>query len=275
MRGYSIPEVDEYIAFVMDKYTELYRENDALERRLQSALDSMEAMKEEEQSIRTALINAQKTGKKIVADASDRADKIMKSTKSDCMRVLAEFRDKVAAERRTLTELKTSVAVFKQQLFESYQEHIEMLEKLTPNAVEEAAAIASIDSVDYAQKLSEGIETLIKEDYSVDIRDVSDSEKPKQKEEDDTLVFGSVEPEVPHVQHVSLSDDPYLNPDTASQTGRRSIGEEKEGAGKKKASSFDEELEALAAEMSETLFAADSDEDDGEEGDTGIFDVVK
>ena len=39
MRGYAIPEVDEYISFVMEKYTDLYRENDALERKLQSAMD--------------------------------------------------------------------------------------------------------------------------------------------------------------------------------------------------------------------------------------------
>ena len=60
MRGYSIPEVDEYISFVMEKYTELYRENDALERRLQSTLDTLDALRAEEESIRVALINAQK-----------------------------------------------------------------------------------------------------------------------------------------------------------------------------------------------------------------------
>ena len=33
LRGYSAPEVDEYTEFVLQKYTELYRENDALENR--------------------------------------------------------------------------------------------------------------------------------------------------------------------------------------------------------------------------------------------------
>ena len=106
MRGYSIPEVDEYISFVMEKYTDLYRENDALERKLQSAMDALDAMRAEEESIRTALINAQKAGKQIVADASDRADKIMRSTKSDCMRVLAEFRDMLRPIRRAVSSPK-------------------------------------------------------------------------------------------------------------------------------------------------------------------------
>ena len=32
MRGYNPVEVDEYIEFLIEKYTELYRENDELER---------------------------------------------------------------------------------------------------------------------------------------------------------------------------------------------------------------------------------------------------
>ena len=285
MRGYSIPEVDEYIAFVMEKYTELYRENDALERKLQSALDNLEAMKDEEQAIRTALINAQKAGKKIVADASDRADKIMRSTKSDCMRVLAEFRDKTAAERKTLAELKTSVAVLKQELFVKYQEHIELIEKLTPNAAEEAAAITAIDSDKYAQKLSEGIEQLIREDYGVDITDLDAGAQPIHEEESDTLIFGKIEADIPEVQHVSFTEEaPVGVPEKASfdaseassSAATRVIPAVKGKRGKKPSEKetavpYDEELEALAADLEDSLFADEKQS----EADTGIFEKVK
>ena len=33
-KGYNPQEVDEYLAFVLEKYTELYRENNELERKL-------------------------------------------------------------------------------------------------------------------------------------------------------------------------------------------------------------------------------------------------
>ena len=276
MRGYSIPEVDEYLAFVMEKYTELYRENDALERKLQSALDNLEAMKDEEQAIRTALINAQKAGKKIVADASDRADKIMRSTKSDCMRVLAEFRDKTAAERKTLTELKTAVAVLKQELFVKYQEHIELIEKLTPNAAEEAAAISAIDSDKYAQKLSEGIEQLIREDYGVDVTDLDAGAQQIHEEESDTLVFSKVEADVPPVQHVSLAEEAASAPKGQSSDATRVISAVKGKSAKKLSrkdteAQIDEELEALAADLGDSLFA----DEEQTEADTGIFDKVK
>lgn len=263
MRGYSIPEVDEYISFVMEKYTELYRENDALERRLQSALDSLEAMHAEEESVRTALINAQKAGKKIVADASDRADKIMRSTKSDCLRVLAEFRDKAAAERKTIMELKTSVAQLKEELFRKYQEHIEYIERLAPDAAAEAASMQSVDNEAYADKITESIEQLIKEDYNFTLRD----EAPKAAREDqagDTQVFAKVEADpVPPVHHVSLSEEPILSEDPASASDRRPAApaEEKKTA---PAEDADELLEALAAEMGKTLLVTDNGQDPSE-----------
>lgn len=202
VRGYSIPEVDEYISFVMEKYTELYRENDALERKLQSTMDTLEELRAEEESIRTALINAQKAGKKIVADASDRADKIMRSAKSDCLRVLSEFRDKAAAERQTLLELKTSVAKLKEELFQKYTEHIEYIESLAPASDAEAAAMQSIDSAEYAQKLSDGIEALLAEDYSVYLHDDMPEEEKASR---DTQVFDKVESTAaPHIQRVTL-----------------------------------------------------------------------
>lgn len=212
MRGYSIPEVDEYISFVMEKYTDLYRENDALERKLQSALDTLDAMRAEEESIRTALINAQKAGKQIVADASDRADKIMRSTKSDCMRVLAEFRDKAAAERKTLFELKSSIAALKEEMFEKYRQHIEFLEQLTPGIDADAAAMQMTDHDAYAERLSDSIAELVREDFDFDITDSA----PAKSSPDalaDTQVFAAAAP-TPKIQHVSVDDA-----DNAADTG--------------------------------------------------------
>ena len=212
MRGYSIPEVDEYISFVMEKYTDLYRENDALERKLQSALDTLDAMRAEEESIRTALINAQKAGKQIVADASDRADKIMRSTKSDCMRVLAEFRDKAAAERKTLFELKSSIAALKEEMFEKYRQHTEFLEQLTPGIDAEAAAMQLTDHNAYAERLSDSIAELVREDFDFDITDDA-SAKPVSDALADTQVFATAAP-APKVQHVSVDE----SEDTAELT---------------------------------------------------------
>ncbi len=241
VRGYSIPEVDEYITFVMEKYTDLYRENDALERKLQSALDALDTMRAEEESIRTALINAQKAGKQIVADASDRADKIMRSTKSDCMRVLSEFRDKAAAERKTLLDLKNEVAALKEELFEKYRQHIEYLEVLTPNAAAEAAAMNAVDNDAYVEKIADSIAGLVKEDFDFDIRETEEEAAPVKEREGDTQVFARVaQPETPPVRHVNL-DDIDADMTIAEDPEAEAVSIEEEDA--------DALFEALAAEL--------------------------
>lgn len=239
MRGYSIPEVDEYISFVMEKYTDLYRENDALERKLQSAMDALDSMRAEEESIRTALINAQKAGKQIVADASDRASKIMRSTKSDCMRVLAEFRDKAAAERKTLLELKSSIAALKEEMFEKYRMHIEFLEQLTPGIDAEAAAMQLTDHDAYAQRISDSIAELVKEDFDFDITD----DTPPQKTDDslaDTQVFAKAA-QTPQVQHVTLEE----------------ASDEEDTAEIPASADDDDFFEALAAEQEDDVLVTD------------------
>ena len=132
VRGYAANEVDEHIDFIIEKYTELYRQNDELERKLRTALAQIDAYKTEEESIRSALINAQKAGTKIVAEANERADAIARSAKANCDRMIAELRNKVAKERDTLYRLQRMAADFKTHVFEEYQKHIEQLENLAP-----------------------------------------------------------------------------------------------------------------------------------------------
>ena len=67
-----------------EKYTELYRENDALQRRLAQADAELGELKAEESDIRAALITAQKAGKKIITDANTRAGRITMQTRIDC-----------------------------------------------------------------------------------------------------------------------------------------------------------------------------------------------
>lgn len=263
MRGYSIPEVDEYISFVMEKYTDLYRENDALERKLQSAMDALDTMRAEEESIRTALINAQKAGKQIVADASDRADKIMRSTKSDCMRVLTEFRDKAAAERKILLDLKNEVTTLKEDLFEKYKKHIEYLEELTPNAAEEAAAMNAVDNDAYAAKIAESIAGLIREDFDFDITAEEPDDTPlrsgrNSEDGGDTQIFAKVtEQNPPPVHHVTLDDiseSASAERKSQSSPAAPAAAAPADGAAEEDADAL---LEALAAEVDEDALVTD------------------
>lgn len=136
-KGYSPQEVDEYLEFVLEKYTEAYRENNELERKLRIVVTNLDEIKDEEESIRSTLISAQKMAEKIIADANDRADIITGAIKDRCDGVIAEFRQQLQAEKEKAWVMRTRIIDFKKQVYEIYGKHIEELKDLSVNEIED------------------------------------------------------------------------------------------------------------------------------------------
>lgn len=132
IRGYSTAEVDEHIAFILEKYTELYRVNDALEQELQQTKDRLAELEVNSDAIRRAMVNAQREEHKIISEAERRADLIMRTAKSNCDRVLVDFRRKIREERLTLHKLRESVAEFRENALKQFTMSIRYIEELAP-----------------------------------------------------------------------------------------------------------------------------------------------
>lgn len=143
LRGYNPVEVDEYVDFLIEKYTELYRENDELERKLRAAVTRLDEIKEDEDSIRSTLIDAKRAANKIKADATERAEAIIRSAKDSCNTILSDFNEKIEAGRETIADLQRDAFELKQELFNRYSEHITFIEKLTEGMDESAIPEAS------------------------------------------------------------------------------------------------------------------------------------
>ena len=131
IRGYTTTEVDEHIDFLISQYTELYRENDELERKYRTALAELDKFRGDEESIRTALVNAKKAGAKITRDANRRSEIVLRSAKANCDRILSEFHEKIVQEKETLTKLQEASRAFKAMLVSQYGEQIARIEELT------------------------------------------------------------------------------------------------------------------------------------------------
>ncbi len=136
-KGYNPQEVDEYLEFVLEKYTEAYRENNELERKLRIVVTNLDEIKDEEESIRSTLISAQKMAEKIIADANDRADIITGAIKDRCDGVIAEFRQQLQIEKEKAWIMRTRIIDFKKQVYELYGTHIAELKDLSVNEIED------------------------------------------------------------------------------------------------------------------------------------------
>lgn len=132
LKGYNTNEVDEHLEFVMNKYTELYRSYNELERRLAASEAELERYRKNEDAIRRALVNAQNAGTRIMREAGERSQLILESTKDNCKQILMDFDTEIQQKQDTLQALKTQVYEFKSRMFSLYQKHIEFLESISP-----------------------------------------------------------------------------------------------------------------------------------------------
>ena len=137
VRGCNPNEVDGYIDFLIEKYTELYRENDELERKLKIVVTNLDEIRDEEESIRATLVKAQQLGEKIVREANEKADAITDSIKTRCEAIITDFRKQYSAERKEVWQLRNTVLDFKKNVYELYRDHIEELQSISVNELEQ------------------------------------------------------------------------------------------------------------------------------------------
>lgn len=127
--GYSPEEVDDQISFLLEQYTELYRENDELERKLRLALAQVDAYKNDEESIRSALVGAQKAGGKIVRDANEQAELLLRAAKETCDRMVNETAIAVREQNEVLCQLRAQASAFQKTLLAQYAEQTALIEQ--------------------------------------------------------------------------------------------------------------------------------------------------
>jgi cell division initiation protein len=132
IRGYNTSEVDAYINRIVENYAILYRENIELSKRLAELEEKQLSLSAEEELIRKTLETARKAGDSIIADAYNRSDEILASVKTGCDSILHNFRDKVESQKAAISEMQKNVKQFKNELFEKYRLHVELIEQLTP-----------------------------------------------------------------------------------------------------------------------------------------------
>ncbi|MBQ7780231.1 MAG: DivIVA domain-containing protein [Clostridia bacterium] len=214
LRGYSTVEVDEHIEFIIEKYTELYRLNDELEKKLRIVEAQLDALKAEEESIKSTLVNAQKASTQIINEANERADVIMRSAKNSCDRMIAELQANVVKENERLRDAQRETASFKAALFEAYRDHIAGIEKIVP----EIRIENNDDAI--AEKLSGEVMERIRRDLTGSSELLSGSDDPftPVNEESDTVSSGSGSAEAPIPDEI---DDTLQKPDEDAFTEAR------------------------------------------------------
>ncbi len=250
LRGYAVEEVDEYCAFALDKYTELYRENDALEQKIASLEAELAHFREDEESIRSALVDAKRASTRIVEEATERSKVILHSAKLNCDRILSEFRSAVSEERDELLLLRAMVKKFKDDLFSAYKTHIEYIERIAPE----------LDSLDESEFSDEAVLRLAVESIKGSIR------------EDESTADGDIPLPTDDAASDAAEEAAQIDSDTAESEATETAGTDELTGQTDSAAEGDVQDEDGAAYAAENGGVAD--ESNGDAADGAALDAV-
>ncbi len=143
MRGYRQEDVESFMDSVADAFEALENEKKYLEEKLYLLAEKVEQYKNEEESIKITLINAQRLGESIVSDARVKAENIVREATIKKNDIISSAYNEIEGTEDTLNRLKKEVSDFKRSVLGLYKTHIETLSNL-PEEKEEVVEQAPV-----------------------------------------------------------------------------------------------------------------------------------
>ena len=129
-RGYRMDQVDEFLAQVAAEFERKEREKEDIEKKLYILAEKVDQYRNDEETLKTALLNAQRMGESVIYEARQKAETIVYDANNKASRLREEARQVVADAEEELRSLKAEVTHFKKNILDMYRQHIELLSVL-------------------------------------------------------------------------------------------------------------------------------------------------
>ena len=136
-RGYRAEEVDDFIDACTETVEQLIREKEELSQKMKVLADKVVEYRNEEDSIRSALLNAQRAGDAALREAEEKAAAIKAEAETEAANIRTAERAKIEAEKAELQRVQQEAAAFKARLMSLYKDHLAVIGMLPEEKVEE------------------------------------------------------------------------------------------------------------------------------------------
>lgn len=130
-KGYNMGQVDEFLDELAADFTTLSKENAALKGKLKVLVQKVDEYRQTEDSMRLALLSAQKLSAQIESDARVRADAMLAEAQQQSEQQLRQAQDGIANEEAKLEEAKKATNRFFDHMRTVCQKQIEFYDKLS------------------------------------------------------------------------------------------------------------------------------------------------
>lgn len=132
--GYRAEDVDAFIEDVVATLEQNRRDKVELVKKLDILAKRIEQYRKDEESVRGALINAEKVKESAVKESNEKADNIIKEAQAKAKQIVYDANASVVGQKNNYLKLQADAVVLREQLLETYNNHIRMLEDLPTSA---------------------------------------------------------------------------------------------------------------------------------------------
>ena len=159
--GYKVEEVEDFLNDVIDLVIQLEKEKEESDKKLAVLAAKISEYRNEEDSIRQALLGAQKYGDNILKEAKNRAEIVMRDATIKSENIIKNIKDEVKREEVILNKMKREVDAFRSKMLTMYASHIEIVKSLPEierekeEVKEEAAPVAEENTTAPAEVVEE------------------------------------------------------------------------------------------------------------------------
>ena len=138
--GYKTTEVDDFLDRCADAVEELIKINNENERKMQVLAETVVDYRNQEDSIRSALISAQRMSESVISEARKQAEDIREAARVEAESMHEKAVLETAAELEELRRIKQEVADFKGKLLATYREHLTLIGILESDSSDDETA---------------------------------------------------------------------------------------------------------------------------------------
>ena len=129
--GYDMEAVDDFLEIVVSDYAKLYKDNAVLKTKIKVLVDKIEEYRQTEDSMRMALLTAQRTSEELLSRAKDKSTSIVAGAEAQAEAKLHEIEKYIAMENARLIKSQQDAYEFvrrSRELMEMYDAVLSKME---------------------------------------------------------------------------------------------------------------------------------------------------
>ena len=128
--GYDMTSVDDFLEPLTEDYITLYKENAVLKSKMKILVEKLEEYRAQEESMKKALVAAQKTSDQMIAEAEKKCAQMTSQAESSLKGKAAEAQRQIAAEEERIERAKQAALNFIEVIEKDVNRHLELLGNL-------------------------------------------------------------------------------------------------------------------------------------------------